>query len=63
LGLERKGFSQEVIQKVRSAYRVILQSHLNTSQALEVLKGKFCDSPEVEMIIRFIEKSQRGVIK
>jgi UDP-N-acetylglucosamine acyltransferase len=63
LGLERKGFSREAIQKVRSAYRVILQSHLNTSQALEALKAKFCDSPEVEMIIRFVEKSQRGVIK
>ncbi len=63
LGLERKGFSPETIQKIRSAFRVVIQSHLNTSQALEILKEKFIGCPEVDVLIKFIEKSQRGVIK
>lgn len=63
LGLERKGFSPESIRTIRSAFRVLLQSHLNTTQALESLKKDFSNCPEVEVIVRFIEKSQRGVIK
>jgi len=63
LGLERKGYSPQSIHTIRLAFRVLLQSHLNTSQALEVLKRKFSNSPEVDVIVRFIERSQRGVIK
>ncbi|HVN81224.1 MAG TPA: acyl-ACP--UDP-N-acetylglucosamine O-acyltransferase [Terriglobia bacterium] len=63
LGLERKGFSPESIHTIRLAFRVILQSHLNTSQALEVLTREFTNCPEVDLIIKFIERSQRGVIK
>jgi UDP-N-acetylglucosamine acyltransferase len=63
IGLERKGLSPESIQTIRLAFRVMLQSHLNTSQALEVLKEKFSNCPEVDVIVRFIERSQRGVIK
>ncbi len=63
LGLERRGFSTESIRVIRAAYRVILQSKLNTSQALPVLKERFMDQPNVRVLIDFIEKSQRGIIK
>jgi len=63
LGLERRGFSAESIRVIRAAYRVILQSKLNTSQALPVLKERFMDQPNVRVLIDFIEKSQRGIIK
>jgi UDP-N-acetylglucosamine acyltransferase len=35
LGLERRGFSKERIRKIHHAYKVLLASKLNTSQALE----------------------------
>jgi len=63
IGLQRKGFSPESIHAIRRAYRIILQSKLNTSQALVTLKKKFLDQPEVQVIINFIEKSERGIIK
>lgn len=63
LGLERKGFSPESIRTIRSAFRVLLQSKLNTTQALEVLRQKFANDPDVRPIIEFIERSERGVIK
>jgi len=63
IGLERRGFSAESIRSIRSAYRVILQSKLNTSQALSVLRERFADQPSVQVLIAFIEKSQRGIIK
>jgi UDP-N-acetylglucosamine acyltransferase len=42
---------------------VLLASKLNTSQALEKLKAEVDCGEDVEMLIRFIEASERGVIK
>jgi UDP-N-acetylglucosamine acyltransferase len=63
VGLERRGFSKERIQKIHHAYKVLLASKLNTSQALEQLKSEADRSEDVEMLIRFVEESERGVIK
>jgi UDP-N-acetylglucosamine acyltransferase len=65
VGLERRGFSKERIQKIHHAFRVIFNSKLNTTQALEKLKseGGQSQSEDVAMLIRFIEASERGVTK
>jgi UDP-N-acetylglucosamine acyltransferase len=63
VGLERRGFSQERIRKIHHAYKVLLTSKLNTSQALEKLKSESDRGEDVEMLIRFVEASERGVIK
>ena len=36
---------------------------MNTSQALETLKAEADKGEDVEMLIRFIEASERGIIK
>jgi len=63
VGLERRGFSKERIRKIHHAYKILLASKLNTSQALEKLKSEPERSEDVEMLIRFVEASERGVIK
>ncbi len=63
IGLERRGFSPESIGIIRAAFRVLLQSKLNTSQALDALKERFSAKPEVQTLIAFIESSERGIIK
>jgi UDP-N-acetylglucosamine acyltransferase len=63
LGLERRGFSKERIQKLHHAYKVLLASKLNTSQALARLKSESDLGEDVEQLVRFIEASERGVIK
>ncbi len=62
-GLERRGFTKDRIRKLHHAYKVLLASKLNTTQALEKLKGEQDRGEDVEMMIRFIEASERGVIK
>jgi UDP-N-acetylglucosamine acyltransferase len=62
IGLERKGFSPEQIQNIKNAFRLLLQSKLNTTQAVEAIKAKE-RSTEVQVILDFIETSDRGVIK
>ena len=63
IGLERRGFSKERIRKIHHAYKVLLASKLNTSQALEKLKAEADRGEDVDILINFIEASERGVIK
>ena len=63
VGLERHGFTKERIRKIHHAYKVLLASKLNTSQALEQLKSESDRGDDVDMLIRFVEASERGVIK
>ena len=62
IGLVRKNFSQEIIAKLKGAYRYLLQSKLNTSRALRRIEGDATLScPEVEYLVEFIRTSKRGV--
>jgi UDP-N-acetylglucosamine acyltransferase len=63
VGLQRRGFSKERIAKIHHAYKILLASKLNTSQALERLKSEAHRGEDVDMLIQFIEASERGIIK
>lgn len=63
VGLERRGFSKDRIMKIQHAFRVLVNSKLNTTQALEKLKSEGDQGEDVAMMIRFVEQSERGVIK
>jgi len=63
VGLERRGFSKERIRKIHHAYKTLLASKLNTSQAIEKLKAEKNRGEDVDLLIRFIEGAERGVIK
>ena len=63
VGLQRRGFSPERIARLHHAFKVLLASRLNTSQALEKLRSESGLGEDVEMLVRFIESSQRGIIK
>lgn len=62
VGLARKGFTLEQINNIKAAFRLLLQSNLNTSQAVEAIRQRG-PSPEVEVLLKFIETSERGVTK
>jgi UDP-N-acetylglucosamine acyltransferase len=63
VGLQRRGFSPERIAALRHAFKVLLSSGLNTSQATEKIRAEGAQGEDVEMLLRFIESSERGVIK
>jgi UDP-N-acetylglucosamine acyltransferase len=62
-GMKRLGYSREVIKSLHHAFRLLLSSKLNTSQALEQIRELIPDCQEVAELVAFIETSQRGVIK
>ena len=63
VGLRRRGLSNELIENIHNAYRIIYNSGKNTAEALEQVKQDVPMSPEIEYIISFIENSQRGIIR
>jgi UDP-N-acetylglucosamine acyltransferase len=68
VGLERRGFTPEQIKQLRHAYRLLLNSKLNTSDALAAIREMLSADSEAEAehvayLAKFIANSQRGLIK
>jgi UDP-N-acetylglucosamine acyltransferase len=63
VGLERRGFTREQLRALQHAYRLLLSSKRNTSQALDALRTEANAYEEVQYLLRFVETSERGVLK
>lgn len=63
IGLTRRGFEKEKIDEIHNIYRILYQSGLNITQALEKIEQDFRSSEERDYIINFIRNSERGVIR
>jgi UDP-N-acetylglucosamine acyltransferase len=63
VGLERRGFNRDRLRAIQHAYRLLLASKLNTSQAVARLKHEGSATEDVAYLVDFIEQSQRGVLK
>ena len=63
VGLTRRGFEKERIDEIHNIYRVIYQSGLNISQALDQIEKQFTQAPDRDYILEFIRKSERGIIR
>jgi UDP-N-acetylglucosamine acyltransferase len=61
--MKRRGYPQETVEALRHAFRLLLSSKLNTTQALARIRDELPAAPEVEELLRFIETSERGVVK
>lgn len=62
VGLGRHGFTSEAQSAIRRAFRVLLQSRLNTQDALARLGSEGPHTPEVQTLVDFIRSSTRGVV-
>ncbi|MBI1810242.1 MAG: acyl-ACP--UDP-N-acetylglucosamine O-acyltransferase [Gemmatimonadetes bacterium] len=60
VGLQRRGFSEEVVSELKKAYRLFFRSELNVRQALDQARQELQPSAEVQALIDFIETSGRG---
>lgn len=62
IGLERRGFGEDVRQQLRSAYRLLFQSKMNVTQAVGRVRAELPAAAEIEHLLAFIESSERGVV-
>jgi len=62
IGLERKGFSDESRKALKQLWRILRSSKMTTSEALAKAKVELAGQPEVDVVLDFIDGSERGVI-
>ncbi len=62
VGLRRRGFSNELIQHIHEAYRLLYSKGVLKEGILEI-KNNLQITPEIQYIIDFVESSKRGIIR
>jgi UDP-N-acetylglucosamine acyltransferase len=66
VGLERRGFTPQQLKELRAAYRTLLASKLNTTDALAAIRETIASGAAGEHVLYladFIANSERGIIK
>ncbi|MEP6768654.1 MAG: acyl-ACP--UDP-N-acetylglucosamine O-acyltransferase [Acidobacteriota bacterium] len=63
IGLKRNGFEDDRIDALQKAYRLLIKSKLNTTQALERIATELSGHPDVDDLVLFIRGSKRGFHK
>ena len=61
VGLTRRGFSRDVIQAIKEAFRFIYRDGLNRTQALERVENDIEQFDEIKELVAFYRHSTRGV--
>lgn len=61
VGLDRRGFPENVKDELKRAYRLFFNSKLNIRQALRRAETELHPYPEIVRFLTFISESQRGV--
>lgn len=63
VGMKRRGYPKDTIEKLHHAFHLLLSAKLNTTQAVERIKEEISGCPEVDLLVDFIVTSKRGVVK
>jgi len=61
-GLKRRNFSEQTIEALRQAYKLVYKSGLRLSEATEQL-AQMDANPEVRHFLDFIKHSERGIVR
>ena len=62
VGLRRRGFSNELIDSIHAAYRLLYSKGI-LKEGIEEIKKNLQITPEIQYIIDFVESSKRGIIR
>ena len=62
VGLKRHHFSEETLKALKKAYRIIFRSSLTLEKAMKkVGEDEIFQTPEVQHLLQFIQRSKRGI--
>ncbi len=62
VGLQRRGFPEEVRRELKRAYKLFFASTYNVSQAIERAKAELTPYPEIVHFLEFVQASERGIL-
>ena len=63
IGLRRRGFSNDQINTVQDLYRIVYHKGLNATRAIDIIEKEIPNSPEKEVVVKFLRNSGRGIIR
>ena len=63
VGLQRHGFSEEQIGRIKEAYKVLFRSKLQLAEALARLKAEMGGQSEIDYLVDFVSQSKRGLTR
>lgn len=63
VGLKRRGFTPEQVRNIRNAFRVLYRSGLKLAEATEQLRTLAQSQPELQLIVEFLDRSERGLAR
>jgi UDP-N-acetylglucosamine acyltransferase len=63
IGLRRHGFSHDRIAKLKKAYQILFQEKLPLKEAVKKVRGEVERSEDIDLLLTFIESSERGVYR
>lgn len=61
VGLQRRGFPEETVRALKTAFRKLYREKLNITVAVEILRGMEDPSGAVRKLAEFVATSQRGI--
>lgn len=62
-GLKRRGFTPEQIRNIKEAYRILYRTGLRLAEAREQLAELAATQPEIRLIVEFLDKSERSILR
>jgi UDP-N-acetylglucosamine acyltransferase len=62
-GLRRRGFDGDRIMRIKRAYKTLYKSGFTLAEAREELARAASDAPDVQLMLDFIERSQRSLVR
>lgn len=63
VGLRRRGFPAEKIQKINEAIKLWVRPDIQKEQCLLEIESQYGEFPEIQSFISFIRKSETGVVR
>jgi UDP-N-acetylglucosamine acyltransferase len=63
IGLRRRGYTAEQIENIQNIYRILYNSSLNNTDALNKIMAEIPDSEEKSIVVDFVKSSDRGIVK
>jgi len=63
VGLQRAGFSEEQIRRIKDAYKALFRSKLSLNEAVARIRAEHGGNAEIDELLTFIEGSKRGLTR
>ena len=63
VGLKRRGFTEEEVEIIKDAYRIVFRSKLMLNDAITSLEENYGSDKNIKYFIEFIKNSERGICR